>query len=131
MKRQRLQHQADNLAQMACGWRVVGDLRRFAELQKGRIEINALTAEARFGGKPLGRLSLAEELAAWLAKDREQNGIPADYVSRAHVLLDFTTTTDAPGKALYLVRRAESVIETVARTYVGTFDKPEEPPYLL
>jgi hypothetical protein len=131
MKQQRLQHQADILAHMACGWRVVNDLRQLAELGRGRIEMDALTGNAQFEDRPLSRFSLGKELAAWLARDGQDNGVPLEHIRRARVSLDFAATLDAARKTISLSRRAKSVVETDERTFTGTFEKAEEPGYSI
>jgi len=97
----------------------------------GRIEIDALTGEAEFEGTRLPKLILAQELAAWLARDGEENGVPRGYIQRAHVTLDFIARRGADSDWVSFSRKAASIIEPVERSYSSTFDKPEDPPYKL
>jgi hypothetical protein len=125
MKRKRLQHHADNLAQMACGWRIVGDLKELAEVGSGRIAIDALSGEVHLDGKPWKQLSLAHELTDWLHSDAEANGIPLAQVRKAEVVLDFRAHVSLDRRAVHFDRVATSLVATDERTYTGRFRKDD------
>jgi hypothetical protein len=94
MRRKRLQHAADNLCQMLCGWRQIFSKPRLLELGTGRLEIDALGGACRFNGAPIDPLPVVAELVDWLAKDLEQHDIPK------HALLEAT---------IYAVMRFDSI----------------------
>ena len=85
MKHRRLQHAADNLCQMFCGWRLDGSKPIIARLGSGRLEIDALTGECRFNGQAVPQLPIAGELVAWLSEDLERYRIPVTAIVRARV----------------------------------------------
>ncbi len=131
MKKARLKHHAHVLAHMACGWRIVEDRHALAGLGSGRFEIDALTGECLLNGQPYKKLTLAQELTAWLRCDAQENGIPFDHFRRAQVTLDFTAKVTSDNSAVTFYRSATSLIETPTDTYTARFEKNDEPPYLL
>jgi hypothetical protein len=131
MKRKRLQHHADTLAQMACGWRIVNDLKTLAQAESGELTINVLSASTLLDGKPLSRLGLTRELSAWLLKDAEANGIPLDLLHRAEVRLRFKAYLSDDHTVVHFDRFATSVVEYDGRAYTGEFTKVDEPGYRL
>jgi hypothetical protein len=54
------------------------------ELGSGILEIDALTAQCQFDGKPILELPIARELAAWLQQDMRRRAQPTVLV-RAHL----------------------------------------------
>jgi hypothetical protein len=76
MRTKRLQHAADSICQMFCGWRLIESKSSLLELGSGTLEIDALNGQCSFEGKTTGPLSIAEEIRAWLRRDLETNGIP-------------------------------------------------------
>src|SRR5687767_1271930 len=75
MGRKRLQHAADILCQMFCGWRLVNSYRELERLGSGTLVIDALTEVCTFDGQPIERLPIAGELRAWLEQDLPENGV--------------------------------------------------------
>ena len=90
MRRKRLQHAADNLCQMLCGWRQIFSKPRLLELGNGRLEIDAITGVCRFNGVPVEALPVAVELRLWLAKDLEQHAIPKQELLDATVYAELS-----------------------------------------
>jgi hypothetical protein len=116
---------------MACGWRIVGDLKELAARGSGRISIDALSGEVQLDGKPWKPLSLAYELSSWLRTDAEANGIALAQLQKAEVVLDFKAHVTEDQRAVHFDRVATSVVATDERTYSGRFEKHDEPGYLL
>jgi hypothetical protein len=85
MRRKRLQHAADTLCQMFCGWRLVNSYRDLERLGTGHLTIDALSARCLFDGKPIEDLSIAHELCEWLREDLSAHSIPASEVLRAEL----------------------------------------------
>lgn len=83
MRRKRLQHAADTVCRMFCGWRLINCKPQLVELGSGTIRIDVLTGNCTFEGRPISPLSIAEELRLWLSEDLEANHIPVAAVSRA------------------------------------------------
>jgi hypothetical protein len=85
MRRKRLQHAADTLCRMFCGWRLTNSYEDLARLGSGTIEIDALSAACRFEGEPIERLAIAGELSAWLREDLAAHVIPESAILRARL----------------------------------------------
>src|SRR5689334_12628046 len=56
MNRKRLQHVADTMCQMFCGWRLIESKPNLVNLGSGILEIDAITGQCVFQGKSIGRL---------------------------------------------------------------------------
>ena len=76
MRRKRLQHTADTICRMFCGWRLVNCMPQLVDLGSGTIHIDVLTGSCSFDGEAIPSLSIAEELRLWVRKDLEANQIP-------------------------------------------------------
>jgi len=92
MRRKRLQHVADTICHMFCGWRLINCKPQLVELGSGTLRIDVLSGSCFFGGKPIPQLSIAEELRLWLREDLEANHIPLTALTRAwlHAKLSFS-----------------------------------------
>ena len=92
MRRKRLQHAADTLCHMFCGWRLIGDKPRLVELGSGTVEIDALSGACRFNSSPIDPLSIATELRLWLVEDLKSHSILLSelQVARVDANLDFS-----------------------------------------
>jgi hypothetical protein len=75
MKHRRLQHAADTLCHMFCGWRLINCYAALEGLGSGELQINALSRECTFNGNPIEPLSIAFELNGWLEDDVKANHI--------------------------------------------------------
>ncbi len=85
MRRKRLQHDADILCHMFCGWRLIFSKADLVKMGSGVLEIDALTGECTFNGAPTKSLSIANELRLWLAADFEKNNIRIQDVNAARL----------------------------------------------
>lgn len=86
MRYKRLNHAAQNLCQMFCGWRLHWTKPRLVSLGSGSIQIDVLTGQCIFNGLPIPQLPIAAELVTWLEDDLAANQIPRHAVTTA--LLD-------------------------------------------
>jgi hypothetical protein len=109
MRRKRLQHDADVLSQMFCGWRLMNSYDRLLQLGSGTLHIDALTAHCNFADTGIEPLPIAEEMRSWLMADLNANGIPASGVLRAvlvtEILLDtipWQARTTPPRSCIHL-----------------------------
>jgi hypothetical protein len=100
MRRKRLQHVADTLCHMFCGWRLINSYRELERLGSGHLSIDALSGNCSFNGSPVEPLSIAYELATWLREDLLAHGIPAESLRHAqlHAELGFSRI-DASSRA--------------------------------
>jgi hypothetical protein len=85
MHRKRLQHVADTMCQMFCGWRLIESKPNLLKLGSGTLEIDAITGQCVFQGKTTGPLTIAEEIRAWLQQDLATNKIPIAALTGAHL----------------------------------------------
>jgi|SRR5690606_4972042 hypothetical protein len=115
MGRKRLQHVADTLCHMFCGWRLSDSYHDLEELGPGTLVIDALTGECRFNDRPVRALPIARELKAWLDQEFEEHGILRDQVSEAVVTADLVFGSVASHE------------RTTDRIYFGRDGLPIEP----
>ena len=85
MRRKRLQHAADTMCQMFCGWRLIESKPNLLNLGSGTLEIDAITGQCHFQGKSIGQLTIAEEIRAWLQQDLAACKIPISMLTGAHL----------------------------------------------
>jgi hypothetical protein len=92
MRTKRLQHVADTMCQMFCGWRLIGSKPNLVNLGSGTLEIDAITGQCFFQGQIIAQLAIAEEIRAWMQDDLAANKIPvaALTVARLSVKLSFS-----------------------------------------
>lgn len=122
MQRKRVQHIADTVCQMFCGWRLIASKPNLLKLGSGTLEIDAITGQCIFQDKAIGQLTIAEEIRAWLHQDLATNKIPVAALTGAHlsVKLSFSvvpwneSTTEifySDGKAIRTEKMNRCVIE--------------------
>ena len=106
MRRKRLQHVADTMCQMFCGWRLDRSKPDLVKLGPGSLEIDAITGQCVFEGGSIERLNIAEEIHLWLQQDLENNKIPVTSIVRAHLAVKLLFT-DVPwsdrGREIFFV----------------------------
>jgi hypothetical protein len=85
MRRKRLQHVADNLCQMFCGWRQIFSKRRLVELGSGTLDLNVLRETCTFEGRFVEPLPILAELRGWMVRDLAEHHIPLDAIDQAQV----------------------------------------------
>jgi len=85
MRRKRLQHAADTLCHIFCGWRLSNSYRDLERLGSGHLTIDVLSGRCLFNGNPIEQMSIAYELYAWLREDLSAHAIPTDAVRLAEL----------------------------------------------
>jgi len=55
------------------------------QLGSGSLEIDVLTGQCEFEGKPIAQIPIARELVDWICQDLETHGIPATLLVRARL----------------------------------------------
>ena len=88
MRRKRLQHVADTMCQMFCGWRLIGSKPNLVDLGSGTLEIDAITGECLFAGRIIEQLTIAEEIREWVRDDLAANEIPVVALNRARLTVN-------------------------------------------
>lgn len=85
MGRKRLQHVADTLCEIFCGWRLANSFAELRRLGAGMLEIDCVTGACRYNGGQIAPLPIAGEIKAWLGADLAKHSI--DPASLEHVCL--------------------------------------------
>jgi hypothetical protein len=85
MRRKSLQHVADTMCQMFCGWRLINSKPNLVKLGSGTLEIDAITGQCVFQGRTIAQLTIAEEIRAWLQQDLATNKMPIAALTGAHL----------------------------------------------
>ena len=131
---------------MFCGWRLINCKAELVKLGSGELEIDALSGDCFFEGRPIPELSIAVELREWLKEDLGAHRIPIEALSRArlkaqlsfseipwgarqtneHYFSDGRTVRTA--KMHRCVIRCESEVATVEAVYRSEFSDLEEWP---
>jgi hypothetical protein len=90
MHEKTMQHVADILCQMFCGWRLIASKPMLVELGSGTVEIDALTGQCTFQNKPTPQLPIAEDLLAWTKEELTSHHIAVAGVIRARIAAKLT-----------------------------------------
>jgi hypothetical protein len=147
MKHRRLQHAADTLCHMFCGWRLANCYRDLERLGSGVLTIDVINAECSFNGHSIDPLSIALELQAWLHADLANNHLDVKAIDVAALKATLRLTPihgnsrqtpsrhlDPKGKPITkgLFNRLEiechSHVSTDEKTYLGSYGDVEEWP---
>ena len=99
MRRKRLQHVADTLCHMFCGWQTFFDYNELVKLGNGKLEIDVLSGECVFNESFIDSLSIAKALQNWLKEDCEKNKIDMNQLVKGQKdrLVVFIDRRDEPG----------------------------------
>jgi hypothetical protein len=108
MRRGLLKDLANTPTQMACGWRLYGDLKRLAELSAQPVTIDLLSGSCSVNGASCEPpLIIAVAISQWLRERIAQDGVPPGSITTATLTL--TPQTEAvPNLSL----KCSTVIET-------------------
>jgi hypothetical protein len=147
MKQRRLQHAADILCHMFCGWRLINCYAEMERLGSGELQVDALTADCVFNGIPIESLSIAHELQHWLLTDLAANNIQSESIRiakmTAHLSISQissrTRTTNTQhfdnkerpvtkGTFNRLEIKCHSLISTDKKSFTSSFEDLEEWP---
>lgn len=91
MRRKVLQHTANSLCQMFCGWQLFADWGVLTRLGGGSLRIDALRGRCEHDGRPIAPLTMAEYLHSWLEEDCARNRIPTASLHTAALEVTFAT----------------------------------------
>ena len=78
---------ANTPTQIACGWRMYGDLASLAGLAGSDVTIDLLSGRSTAHGVDVPRLELADAAAAWLRERLERDGVPEGTITAATLTL--------------------------------------------
>ena len=88
MRRKRLQHVADILCHMFCGWRLTWSYPRLAELGSGTLRIDVLAQSCAFNDQPISPLPIVRELHGWMLDECADNLIDAGLIRQAELVVE-------------------------------------------
>jgi hypothetical protein len=100
VRRKRLQHAADILCRMFCGWRLAKSYRSLASHGTGTLRIDALAGSCAFDGVGIESLPIAEELQLWLRGEIAGHRIPREGLCHAILTVQITFRAMPPGKRM-------------------------------
>ncbi|KRF24364.1 hypothetical protein [Phycicoccus sp. Soil803] len=113
MRRGLLKDLANTPTQIACGWRLYGDLPRLRQLSGSVVTVDLLSGTATVEDRELSpSLEIAEETSRWLRDRFQRDGVPAQTVTAARM----TLAPRADNRGTLTVECA-TVLETDSRTY--------------
>jgi hypothetical protein len=113
VRRGLLKDLANTPTQIACGWRLYGDLPRLRQLAGSVISIDLLSGAATVEGRELSPpLEIADETSRWLQDRLQRDGVPAGTVTAARLTLRLDHD-----KARLLTVDCVTTLATKSKTY--------------
>jgi hypothetical protein len=91
MSIKRLNHHAQNFGQMFCGWELMFDYKRLAELKNGELRINILENKCFHNGSEIEPLKISSAIRNWMVEDLEANKLKLSEVEKAELVVEFKT----------------------------------------
>jgi hypothetical protein len=113
MRRKRLNHCADIVCDMFCGWRLMNSYEDLVRLGSGPLVINLLTDDCIFNGQPTHTLTIACELSTWFREDLAKHRIPLAAITEAKLDAELKMET-------------RSAVASRGSYYIGKDGKPIE-----
>jgi hypothetical protein len=87
MRRGLLKDLANTPTQIACGWRLYGDLPRLTALSGSEVVVDLLLGTAMVdGGELSSSLIVAEKAASWFDERLQRDGVPTGTVEAASLI---------------------------------------------
>ncbi len=83
MRRKRLQHVADTLCHMFCGWQLMFSYATLEHLGSGSLTLNAKTGACTFNDRPIASLRIAQALQSWMYEDFARHEIDPHEIMEA------------------------------------------------
>lgn len=113
MRRGLLKDLANTPTQIACGWRLYGDLPRLRRLAGSVVSVDLLTGTATIAEQELSPgLEIADETSHWLRDRFERDGVPAGTVAVARL-----TLSPRNGDHGILIVECATLLQTASETY--------------
>lgn len=91
MSIKRLKHHAQNLGQMFCGWELMFDYQRLAELESGLLEIDLLTGTCQHNGSTIDSLRIVGRLCDWMTRDLAEHKVARERLLHVELQVEFAT----------------------------------------
>jgi hypothetical protein len=113
VRRGLLKDLANTPTQIACGWRLYGDLPRLRQLSGSVVTVDLLNGMATVEDREVSPpLEIAGETSRWMRDRFERDGVPTEAVTAARLTL--ALSTDKRGM---LTVECATVLKTESRTY--------------
>lgn len=113
VRRGLLKDLANTPTQIACGWRLYGDLPQLSELVGSVITVDLLDGSATVEGREVSPpLEIAEETSRWLRDRFDRDGVPEGLVTAARL-----TISPSERQRGMLTIECATVLETESRTF--------------
>jgi hypothetical protein len=97
MRRGLLQHYANQVCQMAVGWRLgIVDLPLLLERGKGTVAFDLLTGTTALDDEPVS-LTIMDDVGAWLDEAKLRDGLPDDLITQFTMRMHFDITEETAG----------------------------------
>jgi hypothetical protein len=91
MNIKRLNHHAQNFGQMFCGWELMFDYKRLAELERGELKLDVLNNKCFHNGSEIKQLRISSVLHHWMVQDLTANKIAITEIEKAELVVEFET----------------------------------------
>lgn len=140
MSIKRLKHHAQNLGQMFCGWELMFDYKRLAELEKGTLRIDMLKEECFHDGKAIDPLRIVDRLRDWMVRDLDDHNFDMNRLEAVELNVRFDTTrlegqkiqrsswnTSTP-HFIYCTLDCNSLVKADTREFFSSYRDEEEWP---
>jgi hypothetical protein len=127
MRRGLLQDYANQVCQMAVGWRLsIVDLPLLLERGKGTVTFDLVTCTAALDDAPVS-LTIIGEVSAWLDEAKLRDGLPDDLITQFTMRMHFDITEETAGRLEHRSVELEcnSALFTADAQYRGSSRKRE------
>lgn len=111
MRRGLLQDLANTPTQIACGWRLYGDLQALAGLDGQSVGIDLLSGKVTTGGHEAGPLHVAVFASEWMQERIVKDNVPSGLIQSAIVTLSPRVTDQQ------FIIGCETIVETQTGVY--------------
>lgn len=140
MSVKRLKHHAHNLGQMFCGWELMFDYKRLAEMGQGTLRIDMLTEECFHDGNAIDPLGIVDRLRDWMVRDLDDHNLNIDRLECVELTVDFATKRqigqksmgsswkDATPHFVHCTLNCTSKVKTDTRQFSSSYQDEEEWP---
>src|SRR5260221_4938368 len=128
MRRKRLQHVADTMCQMFCGWRLIGSKRSLVNMGASTLEIDVITGKGSFQGESIRQLAIAEEIRRWMHDDLAANKISVTALT--HALLSVNLFfSEGPNKMYRWQMESTTNAATETAEYLAQLTEVQDRPF--
>ena len=127
MRRGLFQDYANQVCQMAVGWRLsIADLPMLVAKQRGEVTMNILSGDVALNGETAS-FSIYDEVAAWLSSALQRDEVPPGTIESLEVRIDFDIADASEGRneARRQVLCASSNLVTRSGVFSGVSQKRE------